>query len=42
MFDESSFSAVKKIAQEADDLYDDVVRMVARSNLVPYLAIIRS
>lgn len=42
MFDESSISAVKKIAQEADDLYDDVVRLIARSCLVPYLVIIRS
>ena len=33
---------MKKIAQEADDLYDDVAQLVARSSLVPYLAIIRS
>ena len=42
IFSENSISAVKKIAQEADDLYDDVAQLIARSCLVPYLVIIRS
>ena len=41
-FDESSLDAIKQIAHDADDLYDCVAKIVARSAYVPYIAVLRN
>lgn len=41
-FDESSLDAIKQIAHDADDLFDCVAKIVARSAYVPYIAVLRN
>lgn len=41
-FDAESIDEVKKIAFEADAIFDSVAKYVARSDYVPYIAVLRN
>lgn len=41
-FDAESIDEVKKIAFEADTIFDSVAKYVARSDYVPYIAVLRN